>query len=129
MLQQSCWGRGPPLGPSTSGEQPGGGLLHACVFCWEALHPVAPTQHRAASHSSVRGLTSNRLHVHSPLASHPHGALPRRRHLDLCWQWRSEESDRAALDRRLGLEGLTSSAAFAGIESAGQRCTYLDMQL
>ena len=75
------------------------------------------------------GLTSNRLYVHSPLTSHLHGACPRRRHLDLCWQWRSEESDRAALDRRLGLEGLTSSAAFAGIESAGKRCTYLDMQL
>ena len=44
-----------------------------------------------------------------------------RRHLDLCWQWRSEEPDRAVLDRALGMEGLTSAAAFAGNESAGGR--------
>ena len=42
-------------------------------------------------------------------------------HVELCWRWRSEEPDRAALDSNLGMEGLTSSAALAGDESAG-RC-------
>ena len=72
---------------------------------------------------SVTRADQQQAHCMQPAGVTPTLCPSRRRHLDLCWQWRSEEPDRAALDRKLGMEGLTSSAAFAGEESAGRRPT------
>lgn len=84
------------------------GRSSCCTYTAHSWQPLPVTR---ADQQQARCL--------QPAGVTPTPCLSCRYHLDLCWQWRSEEPDRAALDRKLGMEGLTSAAAFAGDDSAG----------